>query len=210
MMAAVSVWGVFYLIHLLYRTAFEYRDFSDRPLNYASGEIVLRRLQWVAFGVLFVLAARRSDAEFLVLVILSSSTFYVIADWWAYRRELKRWADFRVQRNLMERGVAIGVARTLLARRALGEDSYRMKRKKAWVAFLLTLFFGPFGFIYFRWQITLAIFVAILPWSLLSRAPLRWAFSHGDFRYSVLLWMAALAFVQVCRTNDKLPFSSAK
>jgi len=209
MMAAISLCGVLYLLHLLYRTAFEYKNAGDRPLAYATVRSALRSLQWVAFGIVFVLAARRSDAKFLVVFVLAGSTAHILADWWVYRRELQRHAAFQVQRNQMERGVAVEVARGMFGEEHFGDDYYKLKRKKAWLAFLLTLFLGPFGFIYWRWRITLAIFAAIVPWSLFSRLPLQRTLGFGEFRYAILLWMAVLAFVDVCRTNDKIPADHA-
>ena len=100
---------------------------------------------------------------------------------------------------------ATEIARHLLARRALDGKCEKRKRKKAWLAFVLVATIGPFGFLYYRWQVWLAITMAILPWSLLAEAPLRDALWDPWFRYPLLVGMGFIAYLDVARTNEKIP-----
>lgn len=207
--AAVVVWMVLFFLYSIYRFRFEYKEFSERPIAYPQAKSYLAGLQYLAFGFLFVLTARSSKATLLASLVLGAAAWQLLGDWWAYRRELSNRAEFYVKGGGLERRAALLFVRQQLSQRALGSRYYKVKRKKPWLAFLLTMLLGPFGFIYYRWQVTVAIFACTLLWTLLSKDPLSETIGKSGVRYGLLLGMAVLAFIDVCRTNDKLsPFRS--
>jgi len=224
MYAALAVWLLVFLGMEAHRGAFEYKEIEEQPLKFREGKRLFAGIHWAALGVFFFLAARSSDLKAFVGCVCVAAVAHIALDWWTYRRALRRKARILLEtrrngsfRQLLEEvglplparewtpADAMEVARSFLSEKALGGEYEKRKRKKAWLAFLLAVAFGPFGFLYYRWRVWLAITLAILPWSVLAQTPLRDALWDPRFRYPLQIGLGLIAFLDVARTNDKIP-----
>jgi hypothetical protein len=208
MSIALSTWFALVLLYTLYRFAFEYgRVPEDQPLMYRTTKGVLLWLHHFSFAFAFILAARNSALALLVASILCAWGFYILMDWWAFRRGLANRANryLKVDPELTKE-TAWRYARLHLSRQIFGDEEWLTvkKLKKPWLAFVLVLLAVLPGFLYYRWKVAAGIAVALVPWSLLSSVRMREFIGIGrPFRYVVMLALAVLAFVDVSRMNDK-------
>lgn len=207
MLAAISIWVLFLVAHCAYRFRFEYKDIFGQPPSYRSARMILLSGNYVVLAIIFVLAAIKAQMEVFAGVVLIAWALHIIQDWWAYRRELSVKARLQIEANQMDREMALYIARGFLAEHKYGWNYSALKPKKAWVAFLLTLFFGPLGFFYHQWRVAVGFLVLIIPYSALSTVPLSEAVPRGSLRYVMIIGMAGLALLDVLRKNDKIPIS---
>jgi hypothetical protein len=106
--------------------------------------------------------ARDGKNVILLEVLFLAVAGQLLSDWIPYRTVLMEAAKLQVERNGIALEKAIPIARLLRFRDT--EEFQRGKRKKAWLAFILVFFVGPFGFLYYSWRTSIMLFGR--PWSL--------------------------------------------
>ena len=183
MRTALSTWLALLLLYTLYRFAFEFdRVPEGQPFAYRTTKGVLLWLHHCSFAFAFILAARNSALVLLVASILCAWGFYMLMDWWAFRRGLAMRANryLKVQPEL-KKEAAWRYARVNLCSEISGYREWMTakKPKKPWLAFVLVLLAALPGLLYYRWKLAVGIVVAMLPWSLLSLGRMK-DFVGGD------------------------------
>jgi len=88
---------------------------------------------------------------------------------------------------------------------AMSWDDPIKRNKNPWLAALLALVFGPFGFLYYSWKLTVAFLVPVI-WIVLKQVlyfgGIVWVYPVVCLQLAML---AAFAFMDVMRRSKKRP-----